>query len=97
MTDYKYGYSYPPPGSYQVPPPVMAPPQYYAEPPPPKREPSFLEGLYVLCNHSSHPDLENPVGSMESDMVVLFLVYHFAALQLCVVAVSWMTAAATPL
>ncbi|XWS54616.1 hypothetical protein CRYUN_Cryun10bG0104000 [Craigia yunnanensis] len=49
MTDYKYGYPYPPPGAYQEPPPVMAPPQYYAAQPPLRREPGFLEGMYVLC------------------------------------------------
>ncbi|PON93721.1 hypothetical protein TorRG33x02_104240 [Trema orientale] len=44
MSDPKYAYPYPAPGTYQVPPPVMAPPQYVA--PPPKREPGFLEGWY---------------------------------------------------
>ncbi|CAA2979763.1 Hypothetical predicted protein [Olea europaea subsp. europaea] len=52
----KYAYPYPAQviltyniiftGYYQGP-PVMAPPQYYAAPPP-RREPSFLEGCFVL-------------------------------------------------
>ncbi|ESR35900.1 hypothetical protein CICLE_v10029769mg [Citrus x clementina] len=47
MSEPKYAYPYPAPGSYQGPPPqppVMAPPQYYAPAPPPKQEPTFLEG-----------------------------------------------------